>query len=329
MNHNPDFPAVTVVIPAFNSESTIKQCLESIRSLDYPKEKLEIVVVDNGSEDGTPRLAAYLGAKVLVRPRIYVSEMRNTGALESEGEVLAFIDSDCIVSPDWLKNGLQHLREPKVGAAGCGYAISPTPCWIERHWFYHHMAPPAKTTFLPAGNMLIRKKLFSEIGGFDPSLETGEDSDLCLRLRKKGYYVISDGSIKNVHLGNPKSLLHFLRKEIWYGKGLSACLNTTDWKDKTFLLTNVFLIALFLVGAGVVQVLLTGRAVLLFWGFIGITAVVGTSTAYRTIRRRALSSFPHLALLNLVYFFGRSISLAQIYVNLSKRFVRTKNAFSH
>ncbi|RJP20684.1 MAG: glycosyltransferase [Candidatus Abyssobacteria bacterium SURF_5] len=309
-----DLPVVSIIVPAYNSRATIGPCLQSIRALEYPAEKIELIVIDNGSKDETRDIAAKAGATVIVRSDIFVSEMRNVAAKQARGEVFAFVDSDCVIAADWLINALRHLKNEAVGAAGCGYALGASPCWIERHWFYLHLDSGARAvTFLPAGNMAVRQSVFQKVGGFDPHLETGEDSDLCLRLRKEGFQIISDGAIRNVHLGNPKSLRKFLRKEIWYGKGLAACMNSHDWKDRTFVLTNLFLVSLFGMAAGIILSLLAGNPILLICGLSGAIMVVLVSTAYRTIQRRSLTSFFHLAVLHAVYYLGRSISLSEIY----------------
>jgi glycosyltransferase involved in cell wall biosynthesis len=311
---------VSIIIPAFNSQATIGRCLQAIRSLNYPADSIEVIVVDNGSTDATPVIARQHGARVLFHPRIFVSAMRNLGAATSTGEALAFIDSDCIVSADWLQSGLRQLEDSRVGAIGCGYAINNPPSWIERHWFYGHLVPKMNVTFLPAGNMLLRKDVFWRIGGFNPRLETGEDSDLCLRLRKLGFSIVSDSAMRNVHLGNPRSLSSFFRKEIWYGKGLAACLNSHDWHDRTFLLTNIFLLGVLLLIAGVPSYFLLGNPLAFLGGAAALLFVIGLASVYRTIRRRNFSSFFPLAALNTVYFLGRSIALLHIYA----RFYRKK-----
>jgi glycosyltransferase involved in cell wall biosynthesis len=322
-NAHEESVTVSIIIPAYNSQATIEKCLRSIRDLDYPARRLEVIVVDNGSVDGTPAIAGRWGAKVFVCPGIFVSEMRNYGANKASGDVLGFIDSDCMVTPGWLKSGLRQLQKRNVGIAGCGYASNNPPCWIERHWFYMHLSHNLQVNFVPAGNMLVKKTVFQQIGGFNPRLETGEDSDLCLRLRKKGFHIISDGRIKNIHLGNPRTLRAFLRKEIWYGKGLAACMNARDWRDRTFLLTNLFLAALFLIAGGIALLIAAGNPLMLYAGTGGIGLVVLISTAYRTLRRRAIKSFFHLALLNAVYYFGRAISLMQIYCDLCRKVTGT------
>jgi glycosyltransferase involved in cell wall biosynthesis len=322
MERERELPRVSFIIPAFNSQRTIGRCLESLRNLDYPFEKLEVIVIDNGSKDGTPKTAARFGARVFVRPKIFVSEMRNYGAEQATGDVLAFVDSDCLICSHWLKGALEHLQDPTVGIAGCGYALDTSPGWIERHWFYMHLSSATPVTFVPAGNMAIKKSVFSGVGGFNPRLESGEDSDLCLRLRKAGLKIISDGALKNVHLGNPKSLSTFLRKEIWYGRGLQACISRDNWKDRTFLLANLFLMSLLLIIFGGLLLVFKSNPVVLSLGIAGVLFVITISTVYRTIRRGAFTSFVHLSILNTVYYFGRSISLLQIYLSLSKKLVK-------
>jgi len=318
-------PLVSFIIPTFNSGATITRCLRSIHQLDYPPEKIEVIVVDNGSTDTTIRLAEQHGAQVLIRPNVFVSELRNIGAEEAKGEVLAFVDSDCLVSPLWLKNALQHLQRPSVAAAGCGYALPSPPSWIEQYWFYLHISPPNRVSYVPAGNMLIRKALFKDASGFNSQLETGEDSEFCLRLRNMGFVIISDPAIKNVHLGNPKTLGQFFRKELWHGKGLVACISGHNWTDRTFLLTNIFLTGFLVLLLGVVCYFLLQKALPIYIGAAAIGFVVIISTAFRSLRRRTLYSLPYLLVLNISYYLARSICLLTIYQDiLRKALVRFK-----
>lgn len=316
--------AVSFIIPALNAERVIRQCLESIKALEFSSADLEIIVVDNGSSDSTSDIARELGAAVFVKPNLSISSLRNFGVEQSAGMYLAFVDSDCILAKQWLSAALPYFTDPNIAAVGCGYSYNYPPSWIENHWYYLCASQPGEASFLPSGNMLIKRSAFLKIGGFNPDLETGEDSDLCLRLRKAGFRIISDSRIENIHLGNPKSLKTFFLKEIWYGKGLKSCVSADSWKDKTFLLTNLFLLGLIISILGLISSRLMGNSWVSWIGSSTVAFVLLGSTVYRTIRRGKLSSFPYLLVLYAAYYLGRSIALVDIYSNMIRKIVKKK-----
>src|ERR1039458_10266218 len=97
---------VSIIIPAFNEEQSIRQCLDSLVRMGSPRESFEVIVVDNGSTDRTPEVVrSYSGAldlTVLAKADAHVSALRNVGALHARGSTFAFLDADCTVPPGWL-----------------------------------------------------------------------------------------------------------------------------------------------------------------------------------------------------------------------------------
>jgi hypothetical protein len=115
-----ELPKVSIVIPVKDRPVDLRHCLESLAALDYPQEKLEIIVVDDGSSDTTPQVACELGARLLHSGAVGggPAAARNRGAQEAQGEILAFIDSDCTASPQWLRQLLPVFATPQVAAVG-------------------------------------------------------------------------------------------------------------------------------------------------------------------------------------------------------------------
>src|SRR5690606_5957874 len=101
--------AITVVIPAFNEQDCLAATLRALQAQDYPAGRVEVIVVDNGSTDRTREIAAALGARVLVRPGVTIAALRNAGAAEARGEILAFLDADCVPAPDWARQAAERL----------------------------------------------------------------------------------------------------------------------------------------------------------------------------------------------------------------------------
>ena len=108
-------PAVSIVVPARNAESTLRDCVTSLLRLDYPVQRREIIVVDNGSSDATSASIQDLPVTLLTERRRGPSWARNAGIEASKGEIIAFTDADCIVTRGWLHGlvtAFQYEEEP-------------------------------------------------------------------------------------------------------------------------------------------------------------------------------------------------------------------------
>lgn len=215
-----DGPSVAVVIPARNEAANIPACLAAIAAQDYPARLVKVVVVDNGSSDRTRELAELGGAAVLVDETATIAGLRNRGAAFQGGDVLAFIDADMIPSPGWLREAAPVLQEAGVGAVGGMLNIPADVGWVERAWCVARQTKPEKAEFgwLPSGNLFVNRAAFQEIGGFDESLTTCEDVDICARLRGAGYKLMFVKKAAVIHTGESKSVRAMFRKELWRGK---------------------------------------------------------------------------------------------------------------
>lgn len=307
-------PFVSIVILTFNSEKTLDSCLHAISLLDYPAERLEVIIVDNGSNDLTLRIARKHSSRCYAKPDAKITELRNFGAGQARGEIIAFVDSDCEVETKWLMSALCHLKNPDVGLTGCNYAIPDDGHWIEKAWGATGSCIVQEASFVPAGNMLLRREVFEEIGGFDQNLETGEDTDLCARITGKGYKVISDPRIRSIHWGNPKTLVDFLKKEMWYGKGMVRLLNSHDFMNKTLVATNVFVALHFALVLALILPLST--SVKLTSASVPAALIFILCLLAAWYRCRTLNIYRHffrLVVLWYFYFLGRSMSMMNIY----------------
>ncbi len=109
------YPFISVVIPVKNGQELIKQCLNSLNQLNYPKNRLEIIIADGRSQDQTKKISLSLGAKVIDNPKSLVVSGRNLGFKVAKGSLIAFSDVDCTFDKNWLKNTLKYFENPKVG----------------------------------------------------------------------------------------------------------------------------------------------------------------------------------------------------------------------
>ena len=122
-------PVVSIIIPAYNEEKVIGACLDSIASLDYPKELLEVIVIDDGSTDRTAGIiAGYRSVKVIKGLHKGPSAARNLALKQAKGEYVAFTDADCVVFPEWLKRLLKgFISEDVAGVGGIQVAAKDEP----------------------------------------------------------------------------------------------------------------------------------------------------------------------------------------------------------
>jgi len=188
-----DFPKVTVVVPVRNAASTIDDCFESLRALNYPRDCLEIIVVNNGSTDETQTLLEkfQLSITVLHEEKKGPAAARNKGIRNANGEIVVFTDADCTVEPDWLQNLVLLLKDETVGVVG-GKILSKRPCnRIEKfgEQIHNHnqainiCTPPYVITM----NWASRRSTLEELGMFDERFLRSEDVELSRRILQAGY----------------------------------------------------------------------------------------------------------------------------------------------
>lgn len=203
----------SIIIPVHNRKEKLFKCLKSIRSQNYSKEKYEIIVVDDDSDQDLRPIAAGLGTKYvkLKNGPNGPAKARNLGAKEAGGQYLAFTDSDCVVPQSWLKTFEDaYQKHPDIAGVG-GYLQAPSKllktnifaqyeAWNERSYFPKSQIPekPYISTErdehpFETNNISYKKSIFEELGGFDesfPHYVSGEDGDLKERVVKAGYAVL-------------------------------------------------------------------------------------------------------------------------------------------
>ena len=304
---------VSFIIPTLNVEEYLPQCLEAIKKQKISNEEFEVIVVDNGSTDRTVEIAESYAAEVYIAPEKTVAALRNIGAAHARGVFLAHVDADCVIGDHWLQNGLRHFDDSKVAAAGAPTLVEENGSWVERYWFLQRKkgSQLEKVTWLPTENLVIRKSAFDEVGGFDKSLITCEDANLCYKLNRH-YTIISDPAIASIHLGEAKTLKDFYRKEKWRGKGNLVGLFSHGivWHDLPSLLLPIYyliffiLTPIFAVWSFSVQSILPLAVILALIG--GPLALLSLRTV---LRHKSYSAFAPLFLLYFVYAIARTVAI--------------------
>ena len=194
-----DYPTVSVIIPVRNRPMEITACLRSLTCLAYPTDKLEIIVVDDASDDTTPAAAAQFQQVRLLRmqQRHQASFCRNRAAEIARGDVLAFIDSDCLADPTWLNELVPAFRDCSLGALGGRVDGALEKNGLDRYEqvksalkvgsYFKRSEKAERFFYVPTCNFLVRRDAFKKLDGFRETLHVGEDVDFCWRLQDAGF----------------------------------------------------------------------------------------------------------------------------------------------
>lgn len=215
--------SVSFVIPVRDDAARLRACLARIAEGAPAGTAVEVIVADNGSTDDSVEVARQAGARVLSLPGLRLGELRNRAAAEARGAILAFVDADHEIVAEWIPAAVDALgrrADDDVAAVGAPCHPPSPGTWVQRFYdrLRRHPATQEDVTWLGSGNMAVRRDVFDEVGGFDTSLETCEDVDLCRKLRARGYRLLSDHRMGNVHHGDPRTLKQVFYGELWRGR---------------------------------------------------------------------------------------------------------------
>lgn len=301
---------VSVIIPAKNEADYIRNCLDSVFGLDYPPDKFEVILVDNGSEDGTKNIASQYPVTVIDASGQRIGAVRNRGAEVAKGTILAYVDADCIVPPFWIKAALDNLAHDEIGAVGGLAEYRENPTWIERAWALRKESRRSEVKSLATGSFVIKRNIFEKVGGFKEDVVAGEDTEISRSICDAGYKLILEPKLSVVHLGYPRTVKQFVVRQIWQTSDYLKTLNSRF--DKIFFLTNLFLLFIM---ASLVCFLLG----MMLHGFVFLSTVliipivVAIIKISRSIEPRSLSLFVQVFFVHVLYFAGRSLGLLNSY----------------
>lgn len=311
MMPRPGSDRVSLIVPAYDDAHFLRRTVPRFLKAVQFHGNAELVIVDNGST--TPLSDADLGrSEGFLVHRIApstIARARNEGVRAASGGILVFCDADILIPHDHLVAAASILHTAHTAATGSNPLPDASDNWIEHSWFRIHSTEAASSASqdIPSGNFAIVRDVFEGIGGFDEGLVTGEDSEICRRLRIAGYDVRSTPALNVVHLGNPRTIPDFVRRNIWHGLGMFGTTRLSWWDKPTL---GLFAHLLFS-AVGILASIAIG-------GFLGLgilmlsqAVIPVASMAYRARRARTITpvDLARVALLYWFYYWARGFAL--------------------
>ena len=224
---------ISIIIPVRDRAGAIARCIAGVHAGGFDPSRHELIVVDNGSSDGSAETARAAGARVLGEPVPNRCLARNLGARHAAGRWLLFIDSDCVPEPGWLPALERAFAETEAGhprrALIAGAVLDAPPAneveayiarrrWLSQEKFLapgRRFSPP----FAATAHLAVRRDVCLELGGLDPELAVaGEDADFCWRAAAAGWelHYAPDAAVVHHHRA---TLGELARQSYHYGIG--------------------------------------------------------------------------------------------------------------
>lgn len=215
-------PFISIVIPVKNASALVRACLESLRALEYPADRREVILVDGMSSDDTRALGESLGARVVDNPLQTVAPARTIGFSHARGDYVAFTDADCTFDTHWLSNSITYFDG--AGIAGVsGPTVTPEGrtaferavkylfvfgSWVSGCVHRERIQTVSKTDDLPGCNAVYRKEWLARVMPVDDRLLTAEDVEMNFRLRRLGATLLfaPDVIVYHCRRSTPRSL---------------------------------------------------------------------------------------------------------------------------
>ncbi len=279
----------SVIIPAYNAERTLPLTLEALQRQTVPRDRYEVIVVDDGSTDETARIATEFGARVIRQENQGPAAARNAGVRAARGEIVLFTDADCAPCEDWIEKMTAPFKDPEVVGAKGAYltrqrSLMARFVQLEYEDRYDRMANFAQIDFIDTYSAAYRRDVFLANNGFDTIFPTAsvEDQEFSFRLAQKGYRMVFVPEARVYHL-HDETLKQYIRRKFFIGY-YKALL--TRWLPERLIqdthTPQVLKVQILLIG-----VLLFLAPLALFWPPARVPALVGTGLFY-------LSALPFL-----------------------------------
>jgi glycosyltransferase involved in cell wall biosynthesis len=212
---------ISVIIPVYNEGEALRRCIAGLRRQTIPKDGYEILVVDDGSVDGCTDGLEAEGVRVLRQRNQGPAGARNHGAAAAHGDLLLFIDADCVATPTFMERVLRRFERADVVAVIGAYltrqkGIVPRYVQLEFEQRYRRLQLRERIDFVGSHAVAFRRAAFQEAGGFRAELRMNEDVDLGYRLAESGSYIVFEPEALVYH-DHPETVRQYFTTKFWKG----------------------------------------------------------------------------------------------------------------
>jgi glycosyltransferase involved in cell wall biosynthesis len=218
-------PSCSIVVPTYERPAALRGCLESLAALDYPRERFEVIVVDDGGRVPLGAVVEPFRVELVAQARGGPAAARNAGVARAGGDLFAFTDDDCRPRPDWLRRLADRFRAAPEEATG-GRTVNvlgrnpfsrAAQLVIDVGYRQNNEGPDDRRWFT-TNNLAVPAAGFRAVGGFDPSFRTAEDRDFCARWTAHGLRMSYEPEAVVEH-AHDLTLAGFTRMYFDYGRG--------------------------------------------------------------------------------------------------------------
>ncbi len=307
---------ISVIIPAYNAADTLPACLNALQTQTLPSTAFEVIVIDDGSADDTPRIARAAGVKLITQPNAGAAAARNAGAAAAQGDILLFTDADCIPAPNWIENMSAPFNNPQVaGVKGVYQTEQPNliPRFVQMEYQdkYDRMQNLPAIDFVDTYSAGYRRSVFLQTGGFDTTFPGAsvEDQEFSFRVAAAGHQLVFAPQAVVSHR-HDISFSEYARRKFFIGYWKNLVLRrhpdklTADSHTPQILKVQVLLAGL---GAVALALAAALRQIKFLWMALGATVALLLSgfSLYCKIFRRDKAVLPIAPLMLLL----RAVSL--------------------
>lgn len=218
-------PEIDCVIIGINTDRTLAACIESVLNGDYPRDKLNIIYVDGGSNDASLQIATtFPEVTTLKLDTLHPSPGlgRNRGWEHGHAPLVQFLDSDTIVEPTWLLKATQAIQDPRIGAVlGLRKELRPHSSIFNQIADFEWNGPAGESDCF-GGDVMIRRSVLEHTKGYDEVLVGGEDPELSRRVIRSGWRIWRIQAVMTYHDLNMHHLKPYLKRAYRSGYGFAA-----------------------------------------------------------------------------------------------------------
>lgn len=277
ITHQEIYPRVSIVIPVKDRPEDISECLQSLAGLNYPKDKLETIVVDDGSRKSISDIISPFNVKLMrLEESRGASICRNVGAEKARGDFLAFLDADCTPDKNWLNDIIPFMQIEGIGAVGGVVDNYYRKTHLDRYEEKFSSLNLGRRIifegnnqsnfYVPSCNLVVNGNAFKAVGGFKSDMHVGEDVDFCWRMRKNGYALLYVPVGKVAHKHRNK-LIKMLQRRRDYGTSEAILhLSHRDKKKRVPVYIYALLVLLALIASILLKTPYIACLILLFFG---------------------------------------------------------------